>query len=526
KLILQLGEKIKFYDFTSPLSLSAPVLSAGTPDGKSVYLSWTDESLETAFVVQQRVQGTTVWEDLGTTPANAINWLAVNLQGNTTYEFRVRATAADISSPWSNVVTVTTPKTPNKLPIAINDVIPLPSVSRYGFAITENDYDPDGSLDLESIVIVTPPQFGQLTVNKGGQLTYVPNNEFVGSDSFTYTINDNEAATSAPATVTLIYVAPPVLRISNPSSSSVELDWTTNASLAVYQIQQRRLGTSDWLDTQPPYFGETRWVVSGLQGGSTYEFRVNAVSLDTWHVSAWSNTVSATTTTLQQANAAPVAKDDLISLPDFSRYLFSVIANDYDSDGQINPASVTIVSQPQFGQITVNVDGAVTYVPNGNFSQTDSFTYTVKDNKGATSSPATATISYSAAPTLSISNIASDSIKLGWTYPSADLGFQVQQRILNSATWMDIQTTATNAVSWTANNLKPGSTYEFRVRAITSKSTSPWSNVAIATIANETIEPNTNTGRGKKGGSMDFISLLMFGIMFLLYRGRLRGRKL
>lgn len=173
----------------------------------------------------------------------------------------------------------------------------------------------------------------------------------------------------------------------------------------------------------------------------------------------------------------------------------------------------------------MNVDGAVTYTPNDTFSQTDSFTYTVKDNKGTTSSPATVTISYSAAPTLSVSNITSKSIKLGWTY-LADLGFEVQQRILNSATWMDIQTTATNAISWTANNLTPGSTYEFRVRAITSESTSPWSNVAIATVAVESTEANTNKGGGKKGGSMDFISLLMFGIMFLLYRGRSRGRKL
>ena len=150
-------------------------------------------------------------------------------------------------------------------------------------------------------------------------------------------------------------------------------------------------------------------------------------------------------------------------------------------------------------------------------------TYTVKDNNGATSSPATVTVSYLAAPTLSISKITSDSIKLGWTYPSADLGFEVQQRILNSSTWMDMQTTAANAGSWTAGNLLSGSTYEFRVRAITSESTSPWSNVAIATAD---IEPNTNTGGGKKGGSMDFMTMLIFGFMFLLYRGKSKGRRI
>lgn len=521
KLILQLGEKIKFYDFTSPISLSAPVLSAGTPDNQYVELSWTDDSLESAFVVQQRVQGATVWDDIVTTPASTVNWTAGNLQEATTYEFRVRATAGDISSPWSNVVTVATPATPNEVPVAVEDVIPLPNLSSYGFVITGNDFDHDGSLDLESVVIVTSPQFGQLTVNTGGQLTYVPNNDFEGMDSFTYTIDDNESATSAPATVTLIYLPPPVLRVSNPSYNSVELDWTVNDSLVVYQIQQRKLGTGNWFDTQIPYFGETSWVVSGLQGGSTYEFRVNAIAYDIEYVTEWSNTVSATT--LQQANAAPVAQDDLILLPYFSSYLFSVIANDYDSDGQINQASVTIVSQPKFGQVTVNVEGAVTYSPNSNFSQTDSFTYTIKDNNGATSSPAKVTVSYSAAPTLSISKITSDSITLGWTYPSADLGFEVQQRILNSSTWMDMQTTTANAGSWTAGNLLSGSTYEFRIRAITSESTSPWSNVAIATAD---IEPNTNTGGSKEGGSMDFMTMLIFAFMFLMYREKSKGRRI
>lgn len=54
-----------------------------------------------------------------------------------------------------------------------------------------------------------------------------------------------------------------------------------------------------------------------------------------------------------------------------------VLAN--DSDGDLDPLTAVLVSQPANGTVVLNSDGSFTYTPNGNFSGVDSFTYRAND---------------------------------------------------------------------------------------------------------------------------------------------------
>ena len=63
-----------------------------------------------------------------------------------------------------------------------------------------NDSDPDG--DALSAVLVSGPGHGSLTLNADGSFTYSPEDNFNGSDTFTYRASDGSLA-SGPATVTL-----------------------------------------------------------------------------------------------------------------------------------------------------------------------------------------------------------------------------------------------------------------------------------------------------------------------------------
>lgn len=68
--------------------------------------------------------------------------------------------------------------------------------------VTANDTDADGTLDLTTVAIGTHPANGTVAVDPGtGNITYTPRAGFRGSDAFSYTINDNAAATSNAATV-------------------------------------------------------------------------------------------------------------------------------------------------------------------------------------------------------------------------------------------------------------------------------------------------------------------------------------
>ena len=66
--------------------------------------------------------------------------------------------------------------------------------------VLANDSDPDG--DTLSASLANNVSDGQLVLNTDGAFTYTPNTDFVGTDSFTYTVSDG-ALTSSPAAVSI-----------------------------------------------------------------------------------------------------------------------------------------------------------------------------------------------------------------------------------------------------------------------------------------------------------------------------------
>jgi VCBS repeat-containing protein len=57
--------------------------------------------------------------------------------------------------------------------------------------------------------------------------------------------------------------------------------------------------------------------------------------------------------------------------------LVTVLANDWDPDG--DPLLVTSITQGTHGQVSVNGDGTVNYLPDPRFKGVDSFSYAVSD---------------------------------------------------------------------------------------------------------------------------------------------------
>jgi hypothetical protein len=89
-------------------------------------------------------------------------------------------------------------------------------------------------------------------------------------------------------------------------------------------------------------------------------------------------------------NHSPVANNDSDSTTEETPVIIDVLANDTDSDGSLDPSTVSISVDPLHGTIT-NVDaatGAITYSPELNYFGSDQFSYTVDDDGGATSNSA------------------------------------------------------------------------------------------------------------------------------------------
>jgi hypothetical protein len=115
------------------------------------------------------------------------------------------------------------------------------------------------------------------------------------------------------------------------------------------------------------------------------EFGVGAVPGTGWWIDDVAFTGLAT-----DCNEPPVAGDDTATTQAGSTVRISVLANDRDPDG--DALAVTSATDPARGTVTLNGDGTITYAPDGGFSGTDSFDYTVSDGQYTDTARVTVTV--------------------------------------------------------------------------------------------------------------------------------------
>ncbi|MDX2211883.1 MAG: DUF3616 domain-containing protein [Oculatellaceae cyanobacterium bins.114] len=123
-----------------------------------------------------------------------------------------------------------------------------------------------------------------------------------------------------------------------------------------------------------------------FEGKPSYAVTVNADDVTV------GNTPDASTNftlNLTNVNETPVAVDDSVSTTDLQAVVISVLANDDDVDAN-DPLVIDSFTNPANGSLVKNGNNTFTYTPTTGFEGSDSFTYTLKDVGGLTS---TATVS-------------------------------------------------------------------------------------------------------------------------------------
>ena len=88
----------------------------------------------------------------------------------------------------------------------------------------------------------------------------------------------------------------------------------------------------------------------------------------------------------------PVASDDMATVEEDGTVTIDVLGNDEATAGNLDPATVTLISAPEDGSSSVNPAGTVTYTPAADFFGADTFTYTVANGIGFVSNEATVTV--------------------------------------------------------------------------------------------------------------------------------------
>ena len=214
-------------------------------------------------------------------------------------------------------------------------------------AVNLSATDSDGTIN--NYTTTTAPGFGQLS-GAGSALTYTPNTNFSGSDSFSYTATDNSNAVSAPATVniTVADAIIPSVMITAPVSGSdtfIGQDITVQYSFA-------NAASVNILMDGAIVVAETTATSTVIPGPTTAgAFVIEVVALD-----SNGNTLNASesvtlTAILQPENSAPVSQFTAVSTG-LSLALDGSTSSDIDGDsltyswdfGDNSPVSTTVTT--------------------------------------------------------------------------------------------------------------------------------------------------------------------------------------
>jgi VCBS repeat-containing protein len=323
--------------------------------------------------------------------------VVVNADGSVTYKpaanynggdsFTYTVSDGNGGTATATVVLTVTPV--NDPPVARADSATVSEDGSVTVSVLANDDSgPDGGETL-AVTGATQGAHGAVVVNADGSLTYTPNANFNGTDSFTYTIGDGNGGT-ATATVSVTVGAvndPPVAR---NDGATVSEDGSATINVLAN-------------DDSGPDTGETLFVAAVTQGAHgtvtvnagtlTYTPNANYNGADSFSYTLsdgnGGTAVATVAVNVLAVNDAPVARNDSASVNEDGSVSVAVLANDDSGPDAGETLSVTSVTQGAHGSVVVNANGTVTYTPAANYNGSDSFSYTIGDGNGGV---ATATV--------------------------------------------------------------------------------------------------------------------------------------
>ena len=256
----------------------------------------------------------------------------------------------------------------NRAPIANDQTVNTPEDTNVSFALAASDPDADPL----TYTITNPVDHGTLS-GTAPNYTYDPDENFFGTDSFTYSVSDGRGGTDT-ATVTINVAAVNDAPVAHDQSITTDEDTAVNGTLVATDVDNAPSALSFTLATAPSN-GDATIATNGtftytpdanFNGSDSFTFNVcdPANACDTGSVTA----------SVTSVNDPPVPDDQDVTTDEDVDLAITLTATDADGDDLI----FGIATQPAHGTLTGTAPN-VTYVPNSNFFGADMFTFSVTD---------------------------------------------------------------------------------------------------------------------------------------------------
>lgn len=299
-----------------------------------------------------------------------------NFNGSDSFTYRANNGTSD-----SNLATVTLTVRPvNDQPLAGDDKATVDEDQAVVVSVLGNDSDSDD--DPLTVAQVADPTHGATEIQDSGTIRYMPDGNYHGQDSFSYTIGDGQGGTDTAiveVTVTPLNDAP----LAHDDNTSTAEDTLVTISVLDNDSDPDDGDTLTVSATSTP--GDGSAVINADQ---TVLYTPNAdySGTDSFTYTVCDQDLACVSATVfiavGQENDPPIAQDDTASTAEDIPVLIDVAANDSDVDLNLDPTTVVVVDEPQDGTLTDKGDGSFEYTPHLNFNGADSFTYNIFDTDG------------------------------------------------------------------------------------------------------------------------------------------------
>ena len=291
--------------------------------------------------------------------------------------------------------------------------------------VLSNATDADG--DPLTVTVDTQGTNGLASVNSDGTITYTHDGSETTSDSYSYTISDDNGGSDSGVvfiTVTPVNDAP----VANDDFATTMEGGSITTDVLLNDMDAE-MATLTVTGATP---GNNGFTSVNSDGTITYTHDGSETTSDSYSYTisdgnggSDSGVVSITVTPV---NDAPVAYDDSATTSEDTAVTVAVSANDTDVDGLVVPTSAAVLNSPSNGSLVNNGDGTITYTPNPNFNGTDTFSYTIADDDGATDS---------AIVFITVTPVNDASVVTGNPDATTDEGGSVTTDVLSNATDAD-----------------------------------------------------------------------------------------
>jgi VCBS repeat-containing protein len=279
--------------------------------------------------------------------------------------------------------------------ITVNAVNDIPVVGDNAIS-TEEDVVLDSSINASDVdnnelvyLLVSDVASGQLTLNTDGTYSYVPNENFNGSDSFIFSVTD-ELSTPIEAEVSIEITAvndAPSLTVSeltldeDSEASSDAIASDIENSALTYSVSVSASNGAATIDSNGNYNYQPN---TDFNGTDSFEITVNDGELSTAEV---------VEVTIAAINDAPTTSNYSGQATTAVQMNASLVGNDVDGDN----LTFELENNVSNGTLNLAADGSFTYQSAAGFTGSVTFTFTVNDGE-FNSETATATITVVAAP--------------------------------------------------------------------------------------------------------------------------------